>query len=98
MAGVYIPGMQMPTNKDTMEPTAVWVYPNGYAVVFQDRGNMTQYTQAIPVSDHGDLIERDKLRQTMFIGEQCLYSWDEVEDAIDFAPTVIPADRKEGEA
>ena len=46
------------------------------------------------VPPHGDLIDRDKLRETMFIGEQCLYSWDEIEDAIDFASTIIPADKE----
>lgn len=50
------------------------------------------FREAILVPDHGDLIERDKLRNIMFIGEQCLYSWDEIEDAIDYAPTIIPAD------
>ena len=50
----------------------------------------------IPVPPHGDLIERDKLCDIMFIGEQCLYSWDEIEDAIDYVPTIIPAEEGEG--
>ena len=45
----------------------------------------------VPVPPHGDLIDRDKFRNTVFIGEQCLYSWDELEDAIEYAPTIIPA-------
>ena len=54
--GVYIKGMEMPTNDD-MAPTAVWVYPNGYAIVFKNNGKMQQYTQAVPVPPHGDLID-----------------------------------------
>ena len=46
----------------------------------------------VSVPDHGELIDRDALRNVMFIGEQCLYSWDEIEDAIEYAPTIIPAD------
>ena len=49
----------------------------------------------VPVPPHGDLIDRDKFRSTVFIGEQCLYSWDELEDAIDYAPTIIPAEEGE---
>lgn len=57
--GVYI-DMEMPINPD-MAPTAVWVYPNGYAVVFKDNGKMQQYTQAVPVPAHGRLIDADEL-------------------------------------
>lgn len=46
--------------------------------------------------DHGRLIDADKLRESVFIGEQCIYSWDEIDNAIDYATTIIPAD-KEGD-
>ena len=49
----------------------------------------------VPVPPHGDLIDRDELRGAMFIGEQCLYAWDEIEDAIDSAPTIVPAEEGE---
>ena len=49
----------------------------------------------VEIPPHGDLIDRDKLRGAMFIGEQCLYAWDEIEDAIDSAPTIL--DAEEGE-
>ena len=89
--GVYIKGMQMPTDDNgKMEPTAVWVYPNGYAVVFKDNGNMKQYTQAIPISDHGDLIDRDTVMARAWDMETLF-------DAVKNAPAVIPEDR-EGEA
>lgn len=55
---VLINEMEMPTNAD-MAPTAVWVYPNGYAIVFKDNGRMQQYTQAVPVPPHGRMIDAD---------------------------------------
>ena len=60
--GIYVKGMEMPTNAD-MAPTAVWVYPNGYAIVFKDNGRMKQYTQAVPVPPHGRLIDADALHK-----------------------------------
>lgn len=87
--GVYIKDMEMPTNTD-MAPTAVWVYPNGYAVVFKDNGKMQQYTQAVSVQPHGDLIDRDALISNHTIDQ---YDWSEVIDVEDIrnAPTIIPA-------
>ena len=91
MSGVYIKGMQMPVDDNgKMEPTAVWVYPNGYAIVFKDNGNMQQYTQAIPVPPHGRLIDADALCEGRV-------SNDNVVIHARCAPTIIPAD-KEGEA
>lgn len=57
---VLIKGMEMPTNDD-MAPTAVWVFPNGYAIVFKDNGNEQQKTQAVPVPPHGRLIDAEAL-------------------------------------
>lgn len=87
---VYINGMNMPA----VDQGAITI--NIYA-----DGVVTNYAgetigEAVPIPPHGALIDRDKFRETMFIGEQCLYSWDEIEDAIDYAPTVIPAE-SEGE-
>ena len=92
---VYIKGMEMP------ESCIFCPAMNGDWSICKLTGRninlATRQTDCplIPVPDHGDLIDRDKLRETMFIGEQCLYSWDEVEDAIDYAPTIIPADKEE---
>ena len=86
MSGIYIPNMQMPTDDydDKMEPTAVWVYPNGYTVVFKDNGNVMQYTKAIPVPDHGDLIDRDMVLKKAWDVETFV-------DAVKYAPIIIPA-------
>jgi len=81
---VYIMGMEMPNKKNG---AVLIIYPGGKCA-FEDGKTY----QAVPVPPHGDLIDRDKFRSTVFIGEQCLYSWDELEDAIDYAPTIIPAE------
>lgn len=103
MSGIYIPGMEMPENC-----TDCWFRKTARHEYLSDcqlcpfTGDTTPYLTRdkkcplIPVPDHGDLIDRDKLRKIMFIGEQCLYSWDEIDDAIDYAPTIIPADGKDG--
>ena len=97
MSGIYIPGLMMPQSWHD----CVFSSYNCGAVtckISKSKGKFCNYPSRcplVPVPDHGDLIDRDKLRKTMFIGEQCLYSWDEVEDAIDYAPTIIPAEEGE---
>lgn len=102
--GVYIEGMEMPTNND-MAPTAVWVYPNGYAVVFKDNGKMKQCTQAVPVPPHGRLIDADEMfvffviegqRSRRYkLGEKWELNGEEIRKVIDELPTVIPAEEGE---
>ena len=96
---ILIMGMDMPTD----HPLWIVVHSDGTVEaneISQSRpvGWQTLLNAAVPVPPHGDLIERDKFRETMFIGEQCLYSWDEIEDAIDYAPTIIPAELPKEEA
>lgn len=92
MSGVYIKGMEMP--KDGEHPYWVVIHSDGTVEYNENKGQGWQTSEAVPVPDHGRLIDGDAIRQTMFIGEQCLYSWDEIEDAIDYAKTVIPADKE----
>lgn len=100
---ILIKDMEMPTNDD-MAPTAVRVYPNGYAIVFNDNGKMQQYTEAVPVPPHGRLIDADALRRTMyheaFEQDSPMQKWDSgcwirykmFERALENAPTVIEAE------
>lgn len=94
---VLIKGMEMPTNAD-MAPTAVWVYPNGHAIVFKDNGKMKQYTEAVPVPPHGRLIDAGALEH--IIGQFSL-NWEygqgvsDCWDALIAAPTVIEAEEGE---
>lgn len=84
MAGIYISGMQMPTDdaiicairKDGMVEDVMGCYIG----------------KAIPVSDHGDLIERDRA-----VGELAFDYAYAAADLVKKLPAIIPAD-KEGEA
>lgn len=82
---VLIKGMEMPKVRDTL----VLVKTDGTAIVYEDEAYVTT---AVPVPDHGDLIDRDAL----------LDAWDDrhtipSKAAKVIEKTVIPADR-EGEA
>ena len=92
--GIYIKGMEMPKEAGKYR---IEFDQCGNPYLLSDNGDGGIW-HIIPVPPHGDLIDRDKFRKTMFIGEQCLYSWDEIEDAIDFAPAVIPEDQPKEEA
>lgn len=94
--GVYIRGMEMPTNEG-MEPTSVRVYPNGYAVVFKDNGNMQQYTEAVPIPPHGRSIDADALIawfKEWYDLNADVEVWQIIQMLADeaVAPTIIPAE------
>lgn len=55
MSGIYIP-MEMPTS-----PVLFCIHPDGK--VFADLDGGWREYKAIPVPDHGDLIDRDKLEK-----------------------------------
>lgn len=89
---VLIKGMEMPTNTD-MAPTAVWVYPNGHAIVFKDNGKMKQYTEVVPVPPHGRLIDADEFLKRA-IGTKCFrgdYAL-MLEELVGESTTIIPAE------
>lgn len=99
---VYIKGMEMPKchfkTSETYNVHGFWmVYPDGTSKLHIMVDSNHWECDIIPVPDHGRLIDADALCGTMFIGEQCLYLWDEIEDAIDHAPTIIPASEEDGE-
>ena len=93
MAGIYIPGIELPEKGkhlhlriDADGTICGQINSDPYFCNLIDFPAM-----AIPVPDHGDLIDRDKLRE---LGQ---YDWD-IDDVvvllsdIDEAPTIIPAD------
>lgn len=99
---ILITGMEMPTDRSRW----VVIYPDG-KVDYSDKTDEweTLDKKAVPVPPHGDLIDRDKLRDDgPKIYEDYVdsdgYCWDSVwgytEEQIEKAPTIIPAD-KEGE-
>ena len=105
---VLIPGMEMPTVRDTL----VLIQTNGTAIVYEDEAYVTT---AIPVPEHGRLIDADALTGQM---ERNLWTiedkaekelgFDETlrrgmqfghavcVDAVNAAPTIIPAEEGEG--
>lgn len=93
---ILITGMEMPTScADCRLMADGWCYSVG----LDQREKISTvkrptWCPLVPVPPHGNLIDRDKLRGAMLIGEQCLYSWGEIEDAIDCAPTIIPAGKE----
>ena len=86
MRGIYIPGMEMPTT-----PVLFCIHPDGK--VFADlEGGWREY-QAIPVPDHGDLVDRKPFVE--FIKTH----WDSYDQwfvgQLEARPTIIPADKEE---
>ena len=97
---ILIKGMKMPKEGFSV---VVDLWNNGKAYVY-GTGNAEMY-EAIELPDHGDLIDRDKLKHgfcvecTLYpdncLGENC--DWGSIYH-IEHAPVVIPAERsKDGE-
>ena len=95
MSGVYICGIPMPKENSLR----LIIHPNG-EVVFPTRNYAEVWpgVRAIPVSDHGRLIDADALREDWLENGENEYVYDTnaILCSLDEAPTIIPAD-KEGE-
>ena len=89
MSGIYIPGMEMP--KD--EYVGIFVYPDGRVHVWRSMSLVGQEYKAIPVPDHGRLIDADALLTSKGVGTQ-IAGWGKMyhETCIEYAPTIIPAE------
>lgn len=94
MSGLYLPGVEMPNKKNG---AVLIIYPDGKCA-FEDGKTY----QAIPVSDHGRMIDADKAladneeyysqlgRPDGVVGA----SYRSVLRSIILAPTIIPADKE----
>lgn len=61
MSGIYIPGMEMPTEEyGSMD---IKIYPNGQVVEYL--GDIGRAWDAVPVPEHGELIEREPILDVM---------------------------------
>ena len=97
MSGIYIPGMEMP--KDGEHPYWVTIHSDGIIEYNENKGQGWQTSEAIPVPDHGDLIDRHNLKHKKITIDYD--EWDDTFDdgllfttgLIDNAPTIIPADK-----
>ena len=108
--GIYIPDMEMPKDGAFVE-VLIWsdghVTKTGDSYFAEDgkayyRACDWEYFSAIPVPDHGRLIDADALEQDAQSRLQICNKYDnqfqkpyEVMRAIALAPTVIPASREE---
>lgn len=88
---ILIKGVEMPKGNDELR---LIIRSNGQVII----SHKTYYeeAEAVIVPPHGDLIERDKLREKEFIYDGDAYAVVMSRD-IRNAPTVIPAS-EEGEA
>lgn len=97
---VLIKGLKIPKE----QPMRIVLNPNGQ--LFVDHGiTFTEY-EAVELPDHGDLIDRDAFRKTMyhdtFETDSDLQKWESgcwirykmFERNIESAPVVIPAERE----
>lgn len=82
---ILIKGMEMP--KD--EYVGIFVYPDGRVSM----SLVGQEYKAIPVPDHGRLIDADALLTSKGVGTQ-IAGWGKMyhETCIEYAPTIIPAE------
>ena len=64
MSGIYIPGERLP---ETL--TAMWIFPDGDVAVFGRNEDITKIRKAIPIPDHGRLIDGDALYEKFVLLE-----------------------------
>ena len=83
MSGVYITDMEMPKKN-----TLVLIKPDGETYIYTVK---TITTKAVPVPDHGRLIDADELPR--FGGRGGLIHSKDVDNA----PTIIPVDKEDEE-
>lgn len=100
MSGIYIPGMEMPVchfkTSESYNVHGFWiVYPDGKSKLHIMVGSDHWVCEVIPVPDHGDLIDRDKLEKDIdkYIGGEesrsRFHHWVQVQSV------VIPGDKGE---
>ena len=98
--GVYISGIEMPKSEEIL---CVNIHPDGKVCINLDL-KCTQIATAVPVPDHGDLIDRDAARGSIKScspeDEKNCCTFDTVKKLmhimLDRASTVIPAEEGEG--
>ncbi len=98
--GVYIKGMEMPESCYDCDFTNDGFYLCKAAHLYKQLENDCEerrpdWCPLIEVPQHGRLIDADTEIRNAFIGGQYGYSLDEIEEAIDNAPTIIEAEEGE---
>ena len=101
MAGIYIPGMEMPTGNG---PITLFIYPDGKVIVCGRLGPLDRY-EAIPVPDHGRLGDLDALDGLLeglseddYNRTHAPKNWERalsvMRDYLDVVPTIIPVSKE----
>ena len=92
MSGIYIKGMEMPKTGEFRCVIRKW----GEEITIDLYGNEELCGTLIPVPDHGRLIDADALLNSKGVGTQ-IAGWGKMyhETVIEYAPTIIPADKEE---
>ena len=91
MSGVYIKGLNIEPSDDGFDGKGLVI------IGYDDKLYAVAHEQIIPLPDHGDLIDRDALKEDMADKCDC-ETWVGIEESIkcaDAAPVVIPAERSE---
>lgn len=98
MSGIYIPGMEMPTEGSWV---TLRVFPDGQCFLYSWCGNdfdFMEHLTAVPVPDHGRLIDANALWEVAYKAWGTEYDpWvcNLFMEMINNAPTIIPADKEE---
>lgn len=86
MSGIYIEGMEMPQDGELL---CINIYPDGKVCINLNL-KCNRIATAIPVPDHGRLVDADRLGFAMMDAENA----DQALAMVDDAPTIIPADKE----
>lgn len=96
MSGIYICGAEMPRKKKT----TLTIFPDGR--VYENHGERLWGHgedcipwKAVPVPDHGDLIDRREILKDWEEPHPLDYNGNTNRSRVVNAPTVIPADKEE---
>ena len=83
---ILLNGLSMPENTFYIQ---IRIYDGGLVTV-DINGEEAQIAEAIAIPSHGRLIDADALEASCFMGSSSFYT----QSDIDYAPTVIPADKE----
>ena len=93
---ILIKGMEMPKEDGAL---CIIIHHDGKVCHFFDLQG-ERIATAVPVPEHGDLIDRSALQiELMDRGIEGLQTddWHEIQQALSDAPTIIPASKEDGE-
>lgn len=96
MSGVYIKGVKLPTIREGQ--MVIRIEPSGKADVQWSGMVGGEYTKAVELPDHGDLIDKDKFYIDLMdrgVDQVQTDDYTEICQAVYNAPVIIPAERSE---